>query len=274
MKDYLAEAVRTSPSPLHARNLIREYLQARTLEALQRAGAFVPLAFHGGTALRFLFAIPRWSEDLDFALERPGSAYDFRALLDAPKVTLSREGYRVEVTKVSDRKTFHSGFLSFRGLLHELGLSGHRSETLSIKLEVDTRPPKNASLETSVVRRHVLLRVQHHDKASLLAGKLHAVLQRAYPKGRDLFDLLWYLSDRSWPGPNLPMLNAALAQTGWSGGRVTPANWRRLVRRRVESLPWRTVVADVRPFLEQGADRDPLPRDDLLALLGSPERAP
>ncbi len=69
MKDYLAELVRRSPSPLQMRNTVREYLQARILEALQRAGAMIPLAFHGGTALRLLFATSRYSEDLDFALE-------------------------------------------------------------------------------------------------------------------------------------------------------------------------------------------------------------
>ena len=69
MKDYLVELVRKCPTALHARNLTREYLQARILGCLQRAGAMVPLAFHGGTALRFLYSIPRYSEDLGFALE-------------------------------------------------------------------------------------------------------------------------------------------------------------------------------------------------------------
>jgi len=68
MKDYIAELVRANPTPAHARNVIREYLQARILSGLQRAGAMIPLAFHGGTALRFLYATARYSEDLDFAL--------------------------------------------------------------------------------------------------------------------------------------------------------------------------------------------------------------
>ena len=53
MKDYLAELVRQTPTPLQGRNLAREYLQARILAALQRAGAMIPLAFHGGTACAF-----------------------------------------------------------------------------------------------------------------------------------------------------------------------------------------------------------------------------
>ena len=102
----------------------------------------VPLAFQGGTALRFLYGIRRHSEDLDFALERPGAGYDFRGYLEAIRADLDREGYRVELGRPSDRKVVHGAFVRFPGLLHEMGLSGHREEALSVKLEVDTRPPQ------------------------------------------------------------------------------------------------------------------------------------
>jgi hypothetical protein len=59
-----------------------------------------------------------------------------------------------------------------------------------VKIEVDTPPPAGAGLETTLIRRHVTLRLQHHDRASLLAGKLPALFQRRYVKGRDLYDLL------------------------------------------------------------------------------------
>ena len=71
MKDFLHDIIRNQTNPITQRNLVREYLQARILESLQRSGAMIPLAFQGGTALRFLFSIARFSEDLDFALERP-----------------------------------------------------------------------------------------------------------------------------------------------------------------------------------------------------------
>jgi hypothetical protein len=57
--------------------LVREYLQARILESLRRAGAMVPLAFHGGTSLRFLYSLPRYSEGLEFALENHEPAMIF-----------------------------------------------------------------------------------------------------------------------------------------------------------------------------------------------------
>lgn len=267
MKDHLAELVASAATPLHGRNVVREYLQARILGAFQRAGAFIPLAFHGGTALRFLYATPRWSEDLDFALEGPTEDCDLRRWLEAARGELALEAYPVELAKVRVDKTVHSAFLRFRGLLHELGLSARREETIAVKIEADTLPPAGARTETTLVRRHVLLRLHHHDKASLLAGKLHAVLQRPYPKGRDLFDLLWYLGDKSWPGPNLDMLNAALRQTEWRGRPLAEGNWRDAVAQRVQQLDWKTVARDVEPFLERPGDAALLTRDNLLAVL-------
>lgn len=267
MKDYLVELARASPTPAQARNVTREYLQARILGALQRAGAMIPLAFHGGTALRFLYASARYSEDLDFALEKDKRRYDFRAHLQTIQSELTAEGYAVEL-KVSDKKVVHSAFVRFPGLLYELGLSPHRSETLSVKIEVDTNPPAGAGLTTSVVRRHITLQLQHHDRASLLAGKLHAILQRPYIKGRDLYDLLWYLSDPNWDPPNLILLNNALRQTGWSSKPLTEENWRAVVRKRLQMVAWGQVVDDVRPFLEPSADPSLLTRESLMRVLG------
>lgn len=127
MKAYIEELLRPVPDPINGRNLVREYLQARILENLQRAGAMVPLAFHGGTALRFLYAIPRFSEDLDFALERSQSSYDFRTYLRAIQVEFEKEGYQVGI-KLNDRKTVNSAFVRFNNLLNEFGLSTQRDE--------------------------------------------------------------------------------------------------------------------------------------------------
>lgn len=266
MKDYLAESIRASPSPSHARNIVREYLQARILGALQRVGAMVPLAFQGGTALRFLYSSARYSEDLDFALEGSRSLYDLRAFLQRVRAEFNAEGYMAEI-KLSDKKAVHSAFIKFIGLLNELGLSPRSQEVISVKIEVDTNPPAGANLTTTVIRRHVTLQLHHHDQASLLAGKLHAVLQRPYVKGRDLYDLLWYLSDPAWPAPNLVLLNNALAQTHWKGGPLDERSWRQAVAGRLESIHWDQAVTDVSPFLDQGADLGILTIENLKSLL-------
>jgi len=267
MKEYLREVVRAAP-PMQANNAVREYLQARILGCLQRVGAMVPLAFQGGTALRLLYALPRFSEDLDFALERPQAGYDLRRYLLAVRTELAAEGYGIEL-KISDGKAVHGAFVRFVGLPYELGLSPRREEVLAVKLEVDTDPPAGAGLATTIVRRHVVLQLHHHDRASLLAGKLHAVLCRPHTKGRDLYDLLWYLSDPDWPSPNLTLLNNALRQTGWGGELLSEARWRKAVGDRLAAVRWAAAVSDVRPFLEPSADPSLLTRENLLRLLSA-----
>ncbi len=266
MKEHLAALIRSSTSPVESRNLAREYLQALILQSLQRVGAMNTLAFHGGTALRFLYSLPRFSEDLDFALERNPNHYDFRAYLQSIRKELEMQGYMVAF-KVNDQKTVHSAFVRFTGLLFDLKLSPHQDEVLAVKLEVDTNPPAGATLTTSLVRRHVLLNLQHHDRASLLAGKLHAVLQRPHLKGRDLYDLIWYLSDKEWPAPNLELLNNALKQTDWSGKILTAENWRGIVRSKIESISWEQALADVQPFLASQQEIELVKKENLLRLL-------
>jgi hypothetical protein len=276
MKDYLEQLVRSAASPAAGLNVAREYLQARILGALQRAGAMVPLAFHGGTALRFLYASARYSEDLDFALERgategrSGTSYDLRAYLHAIRQELEAEGYGVEL-RVNEQRTVHSAWVRFRGLSYELGLSPHRDQVLAVKIEVDSRPPEGAGLATTVIRRYVTLQLQHHDRASLFAGKLHAILQRPYVKGRDVYDLLWYLGDPGWPAPNLVLLNNALRQTGWEHEPLAEDTWREAVRVRLTSVSWDAIRSDVQAFLERTGSIDLLSYANLMRVLDASE---
>jgi hypothetical protein len=272
VKAYLAQLLQGVDDPVTGRNLVREYLQARILESLQRAGAMIPLAFHGGTALRFLYAIPRFSEDLDFMLETPGAGYDFRAYLRHIQDVFSKEGYRVGI-KLNDQKPVNAAMIRFDNLLYELGLSPHWDEVLAVKIEVDTNPPAGAGLNITLIRRHVTLRLQHHDRASLLAGKLHALFQRRFEKGRDLYDLMWYLSDPDWPEPNITLLQNALQQTGWDKPGLNEKNWRGFLCRKLAAINWTQTVGDVMPFLERSFEVELLTEANLSALLGCASRS-
>lgn len=253
MIPYLKAQIAKAFTPEAQRATVREYLQMRILQSLQSAGAMIPLAFHGGTALRVLYQMPRYSEDLDFALERQVEQYDFRKYLAAIQRDLTAETYDVEI-RLNERRVVHSAFIRFRGLFHRLGLSPHETEILAIKLEIDTNPPSQATLDTTLVQHHVAVHLQHHDQASLLAGKLHALLQREYVKGRDWYDLYWYLSQPQWASPNIAMLNSALTQSGWEKGDVTANNWRGYVLERLDPLDWTQTVADVQRFLMNQED--------------------
>lgn len=266
MRDYIRQIISSVSDSLRARKLVREYCQARILLFLQENGAFRSWIFHGGTALRFLYNIPRYSEDLDFAQGEDAGSLDFERIIGSVAKAFRDEGYEI-VTGLGGRFPVQAAFFKFRGLLFELGLSPRQSEILSVKVEVDGRPPVGGTTETTVIRRYELIHLFHYDKASLLSGKLCAVLQRPYTKGRDLYDLIWYLSDPAWPNPNVAFLYNSLKQTGWYGPAPTKKNWPDLVAERLERIDWKRAAQDVAPFLDRLGDIDVVTKENALKLL-------
>ncbi|TVR68056.1 MAG: nucleotidyl transferase AbiEii/AbiGii toxin family protein [Spirochaetaceae bacterium] len=266
MKPMLMRVVEQQSDDFRRQSVAREYLQARILLSLQNAGTFTRWAFLGGTALRFLYDLPRYSEDLDFSLLDAGGDTRFDELISRVAADLRREMYQVTTSARTDR-TVSSAFFRFPGLPHDLGISVHRDAVLAVKVELDTNPPAGARTETQVIRRFAMLNLCHYDRSSLFAGKLHAILTRPWTKGRDLYDLVWYLSDPTWPDPNMPFLQAALAQTGWSGPPVTLDSWRSCVREALDRINWNQAVGDVLPFLERREDRLLVSRETIAQLL-------
>ncbi len=207
-----------------------------------------------------------FSEDLAFSLFIPDSESNFADHLVKAKRMFERENYTVSVTAKIDR-VVQSAFFKFEGLFFELGLSPHRQEVVSIKVELDTHPPVGAGTDTSLVRRHVMLSLLHYDKSSLLAGKLNAILTRSFTKGRDLYDLVWYLTDPSWPEPNILLLNNALHQFDAGYPLMTTCNWRTQIARILERFDWKAVQNDVSPFLERQEEREMLTYESVVKLL-------
>ncbi len=266
MKEQIKQIIANAPNTFQARNWVREYCQARILQFLQERGVFTSWVFHGGTALRFLHLLPRYSEDLDFALLSPASPSDFGEVIAHVQRSFEAETYSVSL-KIKELGSVRSAFIRLPGLLHELDLSPQRKEVLSIKIEVDFNPPPGGETETSIIRRYVVLHVLHYDKASMLSGKLHAILMRPYFKGRDLYDLFWYLSDSSWPDPNYRFLNEALRQTKWPGPEITASNWIEQVGGRLRNVDWRKALNDVRPFIERESELAQLTEENVLKTL-------
>ena len=142
------------------------------------------------------------------------------------------------------------------------------TQNLSVKVEIDTRPPAGATIQRTLVTRHFTFVICHYDLPSLMAGKLHALLTRGYPKGRDWYDLIWYRSRRP-PGqlePNGQFLQNALDQTQ-GVGTYRAADWRTLLAARLADLDTRELARDVRPFLERPEDAALLDRANLEAIL-------
>ena len=56
-------------------NALREIIQELALLGLWRSKFFEHAAFYGGTALRMLYGLNRYSEDLDFSLLTPNPGF-------------------------------------------------------------------------------------------------------------------------------------------------------------------------------------------------------
>lgn len=264
MKDEALALVRDVSDPALRLNRLREYLQAFVLRSLHESEAFSRVAFVGGTALRLLFGLPRFSEDLDFSLERK-DGYEPRKWLEKAKRDLSAAGFDPSLSW-NDRKTVHTAWIRIAGLLQPAGLAGLPAQKLSIRLEVDTRPPKGAVLLKRIVNRHMLVALQSHDLPSLMAGKLHALLTRRFPKGRDWYDLVWYRATSPPTEPNLTLLQNALDQTEGKGARDA-SRWRDLAINRLASLDTAALRKDVEPFLERPREAELLTEGNLRATL-------
>ncbi len=265
MKDYVLELARSQKDSNAKLNTMREYLQAYILKILHGQGFFRTNAFVGGTALRFLHGLPRFSEDLDFSKEKQ-PADSFEAFLKKLKRELELAGYEISIS-CRDQKTVQKASVKFEALLHEAGLSPLPGQKLAVKLEIDTHPPEGAGLKTEIVNKYFPIAFLSYDLPSLFAGKLTALFLRRYTKGRDLFDLGWYLS--RWRGlvPNLALLRNGLEQASWRGPLPTESTWRDPVYGFVEKIDWERVREDVQNFLENPSDLDVFTKDNVLGLV-------
>ena len=266
MKDYLLELASRQTNSYNKLNVMREYLQAYAIRVLLEEGAFRALAFIGGTALRFVHHLPRYSEDLDFSTLRSTDNDSFLTLLNRLKKEFILAGFEIAVS-YKDQKTVQSAFLKFPRLQFEAGISSFPDQNISIKIEVDTNPPSGAQIQSHIINKYFPLSFISYDIPSLFAGKIHALLSRKYTKGRDFYDLEWYLSRWKDITPNFTLLINALKQTHYSGKYPTPDNWRRILISIIQKTNWKTVTTDIQNFLENPSDLTIFTQANLLALL-------
>ncbi len=252
MKEQAMALAKQMVNPADRLNVLREYLQAFVLRSLHESEAFTALSFIGGTALRFLFGLPRFSEDLVFSVE-DATHYHPKKWLDKLKRDMTFAGFDVTIV-FNAEKTVHKGWVKVAGLLKDVGLSERREHNLSVKIEIDTNPPTCAQRVTTVINKYFLIALQHHDLPSLMAGKICALCARQYTKGRDFYDLFWYRAQRPPVEPNLVHLDAAFKQMGTSAWPT--AEWKRYVLTKIHTVDWKQVVNDVAPFLENPQEKD------------------
>lgn len=233
---------------------LKEMLQELTLYALWRKGFFQVAAFQGGTCLRILYGLPRFSEDLDFILQTPDPDFSWASVLKGVAEILAEFGIAAELVDRSRAdRAGRQAMLKDDSLGGQLNLKFADlppSRKLRIKLEIDTNPPGGSKWDQRFHDFPTDFSVLVQDLPSNFALKLHALLCRPFIKGRDWFDLLWYL--RKGTVPNLGLLQNALQQVGPFAERDVAVNaeWlQRALLEKIQSLDWEEAVRDVEPFL-------------------------
>ncbi len=267
MKDYIKELIDQKASYDININRMREYLQEYFLYILYKKKIYKDVAFCGGTALRFFYKIRRFSEDIDFSLSYKIKECNFETLLKTLKEEFIAAGYIVEI-KYSTATNVYNAFLKFPGLLFEYGISSHKDEKISIKMEIDINPPLGAGEEVTLYNGIFMFYTVHYDLPSLLAGKIHALLCRNYTKGRDWYDLLWYLTKFKDLQPNFSLLNNALRQTQADADELTPDNWKTMLKTAVDVLDINLVREDVYRFLEDPEEKHLLTKENFYKIIG------
>ena len=200
---------------------LREITQELVMAGLSEAGLFDKAVFHGGTSLRMIYRIARYSEDLDFTLLNKDENFKWKPYLDKVKNFAGEIGCKLEVLdKSKDNNNVQKAFVKDSSIEQMMNMSWTRKsgspEKIKIKLEVDTNPPLYSINELKIYDFPIKYNINIQNLSSLFSGKCHALLCREYDKGRDWFDLNWFVNNNI--EPNYKYLNAILNQQGpWKG---------------------------------------------------------
>jgi len=264
MKDSVLQMIeRFDPKSLDEYDtVLKEIIQRICLLGLWRARFFEHAAFYGGTALRLLYGLDRFSEDMDFSLLRPTPDFSLQPFFQALYRELNGFGFEAEITEKgkADAGPIIAAFVKSSTRLHflRIGVPERLSrqipgnQLLKVKFEVDTDPPPGFSTEIRYILQPVPFSVRAFAPQDLFAGKMHAVLCRRWGrrvKGRDWYDLVWFA--RQEIPLNLNHLAARMRQTGDLApqGTLTEKAWMDRLRQAIQELDVDAAKQDVLPFL-------------------------
>jgi predicted nucleotidyltransferase component of viral defense system len=250
-------------------NALREVIQELALLGLWRGKFFEHAAFYGGTALRILYGLNRYSEDMDFSLLKPNRSFRLEHYLPYVERELLSWGFSAtaEVKEKSAESAVQSAFLKANTkeqLLviqagEEVASGVHPGQILRIKFEVDTMPPPHFTTETKFCLQPIAFSVLAYSEASLFAGKMHALLCRSWGprvKGRDWYDFAWYVGR----GTQLDLrhLEARMRQSGHYSSEEPLSRdvFQQLLRTKISNLDVDNARADVVRFLTDTSSID------------------
>lgn len=246
MIDILQNQLRNHKDREQKINIAREYLQLLILKIIYDHGLFRGMAFGGGTALRIIHKIRRFSEDLDFSTIDP-KHYNGKTLAKTLEGNIKNYGFSANM-HFKENRTAHSLLIRFADILFPLKLSPLKNQKIMIKVDIDTNPPLGFQTQLTLINEMTFIfTATHFDLPSLYATKLHACFYRKYVKGRDFYDLIWYLGKSI--APNFVVLNNAIEQTEKRNPKIEQGNFKEFLNVNLEKIDFRKARQDVERFL-------------------------
>lgn len=189
IRNYFPEQIRNNT--LLGKSMMQEYIQLSILDYLSTTQYIRKLIFIGGTNLRLVMKIDRFSEDLDFDCKEM-TKEEFMKMSDDVMRFLIRNGYKVESRdKNSSKLTAFRRNIYFPEFLFDLGLSGHTDERFLIKIEAQDQGVRYRPEVKKIKGCGFYFPFPVPPDAVLCAMKVTALLERG--KGRDFYDVMFLL---------------------------------------------------------------------------------
>lgn len=204
IKIFLSKLIKDSTyeDKFYIRNILKNYLQILVLDFIYTHKEYNQLLFYGGSCLAHCYNLPRLSEDLDFV--------DLRKRVEVSKLAKDLGTYFNNDTDIGVKIVTQKFrvYLKFP-ILRELGISGKsESDLLFLKVEIYNEFDFCTDFKVETIplfKYNKTLLIKTFDLPTLMATKIRAVLMRKWEKtdksgeilatvkGRDYYDLLWYL---------------------------------------------------------------------------------
>ena len=241
----------------------KEMVQSIILAGLSRSDFFDHVAFFGGTALRLLYEMPRFSEDLDFSLLNPDPSFTMAKYFDFIQAECAMYDLNVSL-KIKEKvnpNDIESAFLKEKTIWADLTISANKKDGLEpdfrIKLEIEREQQATVKTDQKLLLRPFSFYVTAYSSEYLFAGNMHVVLFRQWKnraKGRDWYDFEWFI--KQGYAMNLAHLEARAKQSGhWPHHETLGVNeFKKLLQDKIIGLDIAFAKDDIGRFVFNQAD--------------------
>jgi len=254
--DKMVSDMRQQPDVMED-NIQHEVMQKIALAGLARGGFFEKAAFYGGTCLRLLHNMRRFSEDMDFSLLEPNRNFRFEDYFPAvvEEFKLAGKDVEIKMKHKGQPSAIESAFLKETSDVFDIGFT--TENRLKVKIEVDIDPPPKFSTEMKTVTSPRTFWARSYTLPDLFAGKVSAALFRKWKrriKGRDWYDVAWYITKRV--PLDLTHLVERAKESAPKTDVSTPEKVIAAFDARIDAIDFDNARADVEPYVMDKSELD------------------